>query len=56
MTGLQDNARIVANCCWALINLADQLGAESEEVEVMSNPLSPYYEGVVNALLHVTET
>ena len=56
VTGLQDNARIVANCCWALINLADQLGAESEEVEVMSNPLSPYYEGVVNALLHVTET
>ena len=59
VTGLQDNSRIVANCCWALINLADQLGViEGEDPEGYNKPgpLSPYYEGVVQALLHVTET
>ena len=58
VAGLQNNSRIVANCCWALINLADQLGAvESEDPEGFNapGPLSPYYEGVVSALLHVTE-
>ena len=59
VTGLQDNPRIVANCCWALMNLADQLGfLEGDDAETFANPsaLSPYYEGVVQALLRVTET
>ncbi|KAI6022914.1 armadillo-type protein [Pisolithus microcarpus] len=43
VTGLQDNPRIVTNCCWALMNLADQLEFLEEE-------------GVVNALLRVTDT
>jgi importin subunit beta-1 len=56
--GLQDNPRIIANCCWALMNLADQLGIyyEDESESAQSGPLSPYYEGVVQALLRVTET
>ncbi|KAF7975253.1 hypothetical protein HWV62_10120 [Athelia sp. TMB] len=58
VNGLQDNPRIVANCCWALMNLADQLGTyyEDDAEAAQSGPLSPYYEGVVQALLRVTET
>lgn len=57
VTGLQDKPRIVANCCWALMNLADQLEYLEDETEPsQTNHLSPYYEGVVNALLRVTET
>ncbi|KAJ7222479.1 armadillo-type protein [Mycena pura] len=49
---------IVANCCWALMNLAEQLGAfDSEQAEpIQTGPLSPYTEGVVQALLRVTES
>ncbi|KAF8622289.1 hypothetical protein AX15_007152 [Amanita polypyramis BW_CC] len=56
--GLQDNPRIAANCCWALMNLADQLGAfyEEDSEAASTGPLSPYYEGVVQALLSVTES
>ncbi|KAH7882223.1 armadillo-type protein [Phlebopus sp. FC_14] len=57
VTGLQDNPRIVTNCCWALMNLADQLGYLEDETEPsQTGPLSPYYEGIINALLRVTET
>ncbi|KAF9468235.1 armadillo-type protein [Collybia nuda] len=58
VTGLQDSPRIVANCCWALMNLADQLGLyyEDEPEPGQTGPLSPYYEGVVQALLRVTES
>ncbi|KAJ3709606.1 armadillo-type protein [Lentinula raphanica] len=62
VNGLQDNPRIVVNCCWALMNLSDQLsiyleGEEEAEGQIPSTgPLSPYYEGVVQALLHVTES
>ncbi|KAG6370364.1 armadillo-type protein [Boletus reticuloceps] len=57
VTGLQDNPRIVTNCCWALMNLADQLGYLEEENESpQTGHLSPYYEGIVNALLRITET
>ncbi|KII83643.1 hypothetical protein PLICRDRAFT_180247 [Plicaturopsis crispa FD-325 SS-3] len=59
VNGLQDSPRIVANCCWALMNLSDQLGVyyEDETAETaQTGPLSPYYEGVVQALLRVSET
>ncbi|RDB23601.1 Importin subunit beta-1 [Hypsizygus marmoreus] len=59
VNGLQDSPRIVANCCWALMNLADQLGLyyeDENEPSQASGPLSPYYEGVVSALLRVTES
>jgi importin subunit beta-1 len=58
VNGLSDSPRIVANCCWALMNLADQLGAfyEDDAAEpTQTGPLSPYYEGVIQALLRVTE-
>ncbi|KAF5391964.1 hypothetical protein D9757_003286 [Collybiopsis confluens] len=58
VAGLQDNPRIAVNCCWALMNLSDQLGLyfEHDESETGSGPLSPYYDGVVQALLRVTES
>lgn len=58
VSGLNDNPRIAGNCCWGLINLADQLGYVEGGDEAFTNPspLSPYYEGVIQALLHATET
>jgi importin subunit beta-1 len=58
VNGLQDNPRIISNCCWALRNLADQQGAlsEDERENVQTLPLAPYYEGIVQALMRVTET
>ena len=56
VNGLQDSPRIVANCCWALMNLADQYVYFEEEGEAtQAGPLSPYYEGVVQALMRVTD-
>ncbi len=45
VTGLQDHARIVANRCWELMNLADQLDClegDDETTLVNLSPLSPY--------------
>jgi len=58
VNGLSDSPRIVVNCCWALMNLADQYGLyynEDDTDTAQNGPLSPYYEGVVSALLRVTE-
>ncbi|TFK24855.1 karyopherin Kap95 [Coprinopsis marcescibilis] len=58
VNGLQDSPRIVTNCCWALMNLAEQIGLyyEDENEASQSGPLSRYYEGVLSALLRVTES
>ncbi|EIW76776.1 karyopherin Kap95 [Coniophora puteana RWD-64-598 SS2] len=58
VTGLQDDPRIITNCCWALMNLADQLGGyyDDDADAAQTGPLSPYFEGIINALLRVTET
>ncbi len=57
VAGLQDSPHIIANCCWALMNLADGLYELYDSSEEQSTgPLSPYFEGIVGALLHVTET
>jgi importin subunit beta-1 len=60
VNGLNDNPRIAANSCWALMNLSDQLGNMNEDENLpappTTGPLSPYYSGVVEALLKITET
>ncbi|EEB96917.1 hypothetical protein MPER_03860, partial [Moniliophthora perniciosa FA553] len=58
VNGLRDNPRIIVNCCWALMNLADQMGLYGDEDPdtAQTGALSPYYEGVVQALLRVTES
>ena len=55
VNGLQDSPRIAANCCWALQNLVDGMGAYYDDQD---RPfcMSPYYEGVIQALLRLTET
>lgn len=55
--GLEDSPRIISNCCWGLMNLADQLGVYfgDDEPIPQTSPLIPYFEGIVNALVHVTE-
>ncbi|KAI9255644.1 armadillo-type protein [Phascolomyces articulosus] len=52
--GLQDNPRIVGNCCWSLMNLAEQLGPAIGE-ETPTSALSMYFEGISTALLQFTE-
>lgn len=54
LQGLQDNPRIVGNCCWSLMNLAEQLGPSPDSGEATS-PVSPYFEGIVSALLQFTK-
>jgi importin subunit beta-1 len=49
--GLSESPRIASSCCWGLMNLADQLGSS----EAPTSPLSPFYDGVVAALLSFTE-
>lgn len=55
VSGLRDNPRIAANCCWALNNLAEQLGYSENDDQPQASPLSPYYDGIVQALLQSTE-
>ncbi|KAL0957773.1 hypothetical protein HGRIS_001550 [Hohenbuehelia grisea] len=62
VNGLNESPRIVTNCSWALMNLADQLSLYYEDDQetmngaTSSGPLSPYFSGVVQALLRLTET
>ncbi|CAO3683770.1 unnamed protein product [Rhizopus microsporus] len=52
--GLQDSPRIVGNCCWSLMNLAEQLGPVLGD-EAPTSPLSLYFDGIITALLQFTE-
>ncbi|KAI6018434.1 hypothetical protein EDC04DRAFT_2869975 [Pisolithus marmoratus] len=57
VTGRQDNPRIVTNCCWALMSLANQPEfLEEESVLSQISHLSPYFDGIINALLRVMDT
>ncbi|KAJ1965733.1 karyopherin Kap95 [Dipsacomyces acuminosporus] len=50
--GLEDSPRIVANCCWAIMNLSEQLGGSDAE----TYPLSQYFEGIITTLMRITES
>ncbi|KAI9476884.1 karyopherin Kap95 [Coemansia sp. RSA 989] len=52
VTGLEDSPRIVANCCWAIMNLTEQLGG----TDIETYPLSQYFEGIITTLMRITET
>jgi importin subunit beta-1 len=57
VNGLQDNPRIAANCCWALMSLCEAVSfSEDEQPAGQMSPLSPYYEGIVSSLVRTTET
>ncbi|RGB30737.1 armadillo-type protein [Rhizophagus diaphanus] len=51
--GLRDSPRIVSNCCWALMSLSDQFG--NRETPSPTYALSPYFEGIISALMETTE-
>ncbi|EJD36187.1 karyopherin Kap95 [Auricularia subglabra TFB-10046 SS5] len=57
VAGLEDSPRIVTNCCWSLMNLGDQLSLMFSENEAppATSVISPYFQGIVEALLRVTE-
>jgi len=52
--GLSDTPRVASNCCWCLMNLAEQLEPEDLEVNV-TYPLSKYFEGIITALLNASQ-
>lgn len=52
--GLQDSPRIVGNCCWSLMNLAERMGPSLGD-HLGSSQLSPYFEGIITALLQFTD-
>ena len=47
VAGMSDSPRIVGNCCWGIMNLAEQLG----NADADTSPMSPFYDGVIDALL-----
>lgn len=51
VSGLEQSPRIVSNCCWSIMNLAEQLGDAAAE----TCPVSAYYDGLVSALLRLAE-
>ncbi|GAA5987867.1 hypothetical protein JCM11641_003514 [Rhodosporidiobolus odoratus] len=51
VTGLEQSPRIISNCCWTIMNLAEQLGDAAAD----SCPLSAYYDGLITALLQLAE-
>ncbi|KAG8764127.1 karyopherin beta [Ceratobasidium sp. 423] len=55
--GLEARPRVIANSCWALMSLAEQLAPEPgpEGQPAATSTLSPYYQGIVDKLLIVTE-
>ncbi|CAE6515837.1 unnamed protein product [Rhizoctonia solani] len=55
--GLEDRPRIIANSCWALMSLTEQLAPEPgpEGQPAATSTLSAYYQGIVDKLLVVTE-
>ncbi|KAJ1646176.1 karyopherin Kap95 [Coemansia asiatica] len=50
VAGLEDNPRIVANCCWAIMNLTEQLGGNDADTYA----LSQYFEPIITTLLRIT--
>ncbi|KAG8835928.1 karyopherin beta [Serendipita sp. 399] len=53
VAALEDSPRIVTNASWALMTLSDQINDGADDLQ--TGHLSPYYEGVVTALMRVTE-
>lgn len=52
ISGLQDSPKVAANCCWAIMNLAEQLPSTSE---LGSSILSPHFLRIASSLLQLAE-
>jgi importin subunit beta-1 len=57
VAGLEDRPRVSANCSWALQTLSDNLSgyAYDEDTIQATGPMSMFFEGVMQALMRVTE-
>ena len=57
VAGLEDRPRISANCSWALQTLSDNLSGYSYDEDAIqaTGPMSMFYDGVMQALMRVTE-
>ncbi|KAF8316436.1 ARM repeat-containing protein [Clavulina sp. PMI_390] len=55
VTGLELNARISANCAWAIQSLSENLSNYDEDTIMPTDPLSAYYDGLCQALMRITE-
>lgn len=53
VSALDDSPRIVTNASWALMTLSDQINDGVDDIQ--TGHLSPYYEGIVTALMRITE-
>jgi importin subunit beta-1 len=53
VAALDDSPRIVTNASWALMTLSDQINDGIDDIQ--TGHLSKYYEGIVTALMNVTE-
>jgi importin subunit beta-1 len=51
-TGLANNPKMAASCCWALMNLAERF---SGDIGAQQNPLTTHFNESVTRLLQVTE-
>jgi len=52
LESLRDEPRISSKVCWAIHNLAE---AQEDVVDKSTGPLSPYFEGLVETLINVTD-
>ena len=50
--GLQNEPKVVTNCCWTLINLLEQLCHDAQQQQ--TSPLSQYFPQLVPAILQVS--
>ena len=60
LTGLQDQPRIATNCCWAIMNLAEQMGGPATAADTGAEfadtcPISTYFDATIDSLLKATE-
>lgn len=54
MQGLKAHPKVSVNCCWALMNLLEQLGAEAQMQETAV--MSKYYESFIPPLVELCDT
>ncbi len=60
LRALHDQPRIATNCCWAIMNLCEQMGGYSlppeEGADISATaPISPFYEAIITNLLQATQ-
>jgi len=51
LSGLQDDARVAMHCCWAIMNLSEQINPIPQAPQ---SPLSPFYEVLLQALVQAS--